>query len=54
MSDYYDLRKLCALSRIEIDDLKIQQTAEKIKEIISFFNKLDEFELNEKDNNDAS
>ena len=54
MSDYYDLRKLCALSRIEIDDLKIQQTTEKIKEIISFFNKLDEFELNENDNNDAS
>jgi aspartyl/glutamyl-tRNA(Asn/Gln) amidotransferase C subunit len=51
MSDYYDIKKLCALSRIEIDESKIQQTTEKIKEIISFFNKLDEFELNEKDNN---
>src|ERR671920_462054 len=47
MSDYYDIKKLCALSRIEIDDSKIQQTTEKIKEIISFFNKLDELELKE-------
>ena len=53
MSDNYDIKKLCALSRIEIDESKIQQTAEKIKEIISFFNKLDEFELNEKDDNNT-
>jgi Asp-tRNA(Asn)/Glu-tRNA(Gln) amidotransferase C subunit len=53
MSDYYDIKKLCSLSRIEIDESKIQQTSEKIKEIISFFNKLDEFELNEKDDNNA-
>ena len=39
--------------RIEIDESKIQQTTEKIKEIISFFNKLDEFELNEKDDNNT-
>ena len=51
MSDYYDIKKLCALSRIEIDDSKIQQTTEKIKEIISFFNKLDELELKEEDGN---
>jgi|SRR6476620_893312 len=53
MSDYYDIKKLCSLSRIEIDESKIQQTTEKIKEIISFFNKLDEFELNEKGDNDT-
>src|SRR3954453_6868352 len=53
MSDYYDIKKLCSLSRIEIDESKIQQTSEKIKEIISFFNKLDEFELNEKEDNNA-
>ncbi len=47
MSNYYDLKKLCLLSRLEIDESKIQQTAEKIEEIISFFNKLDEFELSE-------
>ncbi len=47
MSDYYDIKKLCLLSRLEIDESEIQQTAEKIKEIISFFNKLDEFEMNE-------
>jgi Asp-tRNA(Asn)/Glu-tRNA(Gln) amidotransferase C subunit len=53
MSDYYDIKKLCALSRIEIDESKFQHTTEKIKEIISFFNKLDEFKLNEKDDNNA-
>ena len=53
MSDYYDIKKLCSISRIEIDESKIQQTTEKIKEIISFFNKLDEFELNEKGDNDT-
>jgi len=53
MSDYYDIKKLCSLSRIEIDESKFQQTSEKIKEIISFFNKLDEFELNEKEDNNA-
>ncbi|HXT83824.1 MAG TPA: hypothetical protein VN704_05765 [Verrucomicrobiae bacterium] len=47
MSNYYDIKKLCHLSRLEIDDSEIQQTAEKIKEIISFFNKLDEFEMSE-------
>ena len=57
MSDCYDLKKLCLLSRLEIDESKIQQTAEKIEEIISFFNKLDEFEIsepNEKLNNSDS
>ena len=54
MSDYYDIKKLCSLSRIEIDESKIQQTTEKIKEIISFFNKLDELELKEEeDGNNA-
>jgi Asp-tRNA(Asn)/Glu-tRNA(Gln) amidotransferase C subunit len=47
MSDYYDIRKLCLLSRLEIDDAEVQQTGDKIKETISFFNKLDEFEMNE-------
>jgi len=31
---------------LEIDDSEIQQTDDKIKEIITFFNKLDEFEIN--------
>ena len=53
MSDYYDIKKLCTLSRIEIDESKIQQTSEKIKEIISFFNKLDELELKEEDGNNT-
>ena len=51
MSDYYDIKKLCVLSRLEIDDSEIQQTDDKIKEIITFFNKLDEFEINEKNSN---
>ena len=41
-----DIKKLCALSRLEIDESEIQITSDKIKEIILFFNKLDEFELN--------
>jgi aspartyl/glutamyl-tRNA(Asn/Gln) amidotransferase C subunit len=44
MSEYNDIKKLCFLSRLEIEDSEIQQTANKIKEIITFFNKLDEFE----------
>ncbi len=49
MSDYYDIKKLCILSRLEIGDSEIKKTSEKIKEIITFFNKLDEFELNDKE-----
>lgn len=49
MSDYYDIKKLCIISRLEIDDFEIHKTSEKIKEIITFFNKLDEFELNDKE-----
>lgn len=49
MSDYYDIKKLCILSRLEIDDFEINKISEKIKEIITFFNKLDEFELNDKE-----
>lgn len=41
-----DIKKLCALSRLEIDESEIQKTSDKIKEIILFFNKLDEFESN--------
>jgi aspartyl/glutamyl-tRNA(Asn/Gln) amidotransferase C subunit len=44
MSEYHDIKKLCFLSRLEIEDSEIQQTSNKIKEIITFFNKLDEFE----------
>jgi Asp-tRNA(Asn)/Glu-tRNA(Gln) amidotransferase C subunit len=44
MSEYHDIKKLCFLSRLEIEGSEIQQTANKIKEIITFFNKLDEFE----------
>ncbi len=41
-----DIEKLCTLSRLEIDEAEIQKTSGKIKEIILFFNKLDEFESN--------
>jgi aspartyl/glutamyl-tRNA(Asn/Gln) amidotransferase C subunit len=44
MSDYDDVKKLCTLSRLEIGESEFQKTADKIKETISFFNKLDEFE----------
>jgi Asp-tRNA(Asn)/Glu-tRNA(Gln) amidotransferase C subunit len=45
MSDNEDIKKLCILSRLEIDGSKIPQMTDKIKEILSFFNKLDEFEF---------
>jgi aspartyl/glutamyl-tRNA(Asn/Gln) amidotransferase C subunit len=38
-----DIKKLCTLSRLEIDESEIQKTSDNIKEIILFFNKLDEF-----------
>jgi Asp-tRNA(Asn)/Glu-tRNA(Gln) amidotransferase C subunit len=47
LSEYHDIKKLCILSRLEIEDSDIEQTAYKIKEIITFFNKLDEFEPDE-------
>ena len=52
MSDNEDIKKLCILSRLEIDGSKIHQTADKIKEILSFFNKLDEFEFDSNGNAD--
>ena len=53
MSDYHDVKKLCTLSRLEIGESEFQKAADKIKEIISFFNKLDEFEMvmDDKDEN---
>ena len=45
MSDYYDVKKLYALSRLEIVESEFQKTADKIKETMAFFNKLDEFEI---------
>ena len=45
MSDYYDVKKLCTISRLEIGESEFQKTADKIKETITFFNKLDEFEI---------
>jgi aspartyl/glutamyl-tRNA(Asn/Gln) amidotransferase C subunit len=45
MSTNEDIKKLCILSRLEMDDYERGQTVDKIKEIISFFNKLDEFDL---------
>jgi aspartyl/glutamyl-tRNA(Asn/Gln) amidotransferase C subunit len=45
MSDYDDVKKLCTLSRLEIGESEFQKTADKIKETIAFFNKLDEFEI---------
>ncbi len=48
-TNYNDIKKLCTLSRLEIDESEMQKTSEKIKEIILFFNKLDEFELNDDD-----
>ena len=41
-----DIKKLYALSRLEINESEMQKTSDKIKEIILFFNKLDEFESN--------
>jgi aspartyl/glutamyl-tRNA(Asn/Gln) amidotransferase C subunit len=41
-----DIKKLCTLARLEIDESEIQKTSDNIKEIILFFNKLDEFESN--------
>ncbi|MGN6708133.1 MAG: hypothetical protein ACTHKF_02160 [Candidatus Nitrosocosmicus sp.] len=52
MSDNEDIKKLCILSRLEIDGSEIHQTADKIKEILSFFNKLDEFEFDSNVNAD--
>ena len=46
MSTYKDIKELSTLSRLEIEESEIQKTSVKIKEIISFFNKLDEFESN--------
>ena len=42
-----DIKKLCSLSRLEIDESEIQKSSDKIKELILFFNKLDEFESND-------
>lgn len=53
MSTNEDIKKLCFLSRVEIDDSKINQTTDKIKEIISFFNKLDEFDTITNNANDT-
>ncbi len=47
MSEYYDIKKLYVLSRLELDDSEFQQTDNKIKEIIDFFKKLDEFETDD-------
>ena len=52
MSDYYDVKKLCSLSRLEIGESEFQKTADKIKEIITFFNKLDEFDIVTDDNHE--
>ncbi len=46
-TNYIDIKKLCTLSRLEIDESEIQKTSDKIKETILFFNKLDELELND-------
>lgn len=53
MSTNEDIKKLCFLSRVEIDDSKINQTTDKIKEIISFFDKLDEFDTITNNANDT-
>ena len=54
MSDYYDVKKLCALSRLEIVESEFQKTADKIKETMAFFNMLDEFEIVIDDEQEAS
>jgi aspartyl/glutamyl-tRNA(Asn/Gln) amidotransferase C subunit len=54
MSDYYDVKKLCALSRLEIAESEFQKTEDKIKETMAFFNKLDEFEIVMDDEQGAS
>ncbi|MBA3749934.1 MAG: aspartyl/glutamyl-tRNA amidotransferase subunit C [Nitrosopumilus sp.] len=46
-TNHYDIKKLCILSKLEIEESEFPKTSEKIKEVILFFNKLDEFELDE-------
>ena len=41
------------LSRLEIGESEFQKTADKIKETIAFFNKLDEFEIVTDDKHEA-
>ncbi len=41
-----DIKKLFTLSRLEFNESEIQKISDNIKEIILFFNKLDEFESN--------
>jgi aspartyl/glutamyl-tRNA(Asn/Gln) amidotransferase C subunit len=53
MSDYDVVKKLCNLSRLEIGESEFQKTADKIKETISFFDKLDELEMVMDDDDDG-
>lgn len=47
MSLEIDVRKLCELSKLEIPDAMIQETSEKVRDVLSLFNKLDEFDISE-------
>ncbi len=48
MSTVDDIKKLCNLSRLEIPDTEIENTSNKIKEILTFFDKIDELKIEDK------
>jgi Asp-tRNA(Asn)/Glu-tRNA(Gln) amidotransferase C subunit len=43
MSTEDDVKKLCDLSKLEIPDEMIMETAKKVKDVLGLFSKLDEF-----------
>ena len=47
MSFEIDVKKLCELSKLEIPDAMIQETSNKVREVLDLFNKLDEFDISE-------
>lgn len=44
MSNVDDIKKLCELSKLEIPNEMMIETAEKIREVLTLFGKLDEFD----------
>lgn len=49
MSLNEDIKKLCSLSKVEIPDALMDETFEKIKEVLFLFDKLDSFTMNPTD-----
>jgi Asp-tRNA(Asn)/Glu-tRNA(Gln) amidotransferase C subunit len=48
------IRKLCNLSRLEIEDSEFEKTSGKIKETLEFFGKLDEFKMDQEDKSESN